>query len=213
MVQAQIRSALSFQTAVTGTPMQTFGVVVGTLPPGVVFDWGSHVSDDGSLTPVRFLHFEPTRIVSDVAAPSRQIDAVYARVREVLGSIRLSLGAPILGEPSHVADYSELLPRFSFTLDVLLKPEVVGLLRDRVPTDLLGTSFVPGFVFQGVPNDREYQGAVGSDQYVLQLRAGTKLSDGAVFSAAPLTTEEHAVYLGQLEELVTKLRNLRKRAR
>jgi hypothetical protein len=39
------------------------------------------------------------------------------------------------------------------------------------------------------------------------------LSDGAVFSAAPLTTEEHAVYLGQLEEMVTKLRTPRKRTR
>ncbi len=198
-VQAQIRAAFAFQSAVVGSPMPTFGPVIGTLPPGVVFDWGSYGSDDGTITPIRFIHFEPSRIVIDVAAQSSQIDAIYARLQQVLSSVRLSSRLSVIGEPSSIVDYSELLPRLGFALEELLRDPVGDFLRQRLSAAMLGSVFVPGFVFQAVPSDQAYAGAVGSDQYVLQLRAGTMPGEGHLFSSAPLTTNDHEAYLRALE--------------
>src|SRR5215467_7175347 len=72
-VQAHVRASFSFQSSAVGTPMPTFGPIVGTTPPGVVFDWGTFTSEDGSLTPIRFIHFEPTRVVIDLSAHSSYI--------------------------------------------------------------------------------------------------------------------------------------------
>jgi hypothetical protein len=199
LVQANIRAAFGFQSALVGSPMPTFGPVIATLPPGVVFDWGAYESDDGTIAPIRFIHFEPTRIVIDVAAHSSEIDAIYERLQSALKSVRLSSGLPVVGEPSGIADYSELLPRLDISLEELLRDPVGDFLRKRLCAGLLGSVFVPGFVFQAVPSDQPYPGAVGSDQYVLQLRAGTMPGEGPLFSSAPLTTSDHTAYLTELE--------------
>ncbi len=201
-VQGRVRSAFNFQTSGMGTPMQTFGPVASALPPGLVFDWGSIVSDAGGLTPIRFIHFEPTRIVIDVTGPSGEIDRVYQRLREILDSVPLTGGGSILADAEHVADYSELLPVFEAHIERLLSLPVRELVKHRLLQPSNDVIFVPGFVFQAARSQEHYAGAVGSDQYVLQLRAGTRPADGVLFSAAPLSTEDHRSYLEGLEHVL-----------
>src|SRR5258708_28360188 len=74
-VQEQIQQLFQFQTAMMGTPIATFGDVPVTYPPGFVFDMGVWISQDKQIIPIRFLHFEQSRIVIDVALPASAITA------------------------------------------------------------------------------------------------------------------------------------------
>ena len=65
-VVAFIKDAFSFEFAAVATPMETFGPIPNTLPPGVVFNYGIAPSPEESGTPIRFLHIEQRRHQSSI---------------------------------------------------------------------------------------------------------------------------------------------------
>src|SRR5258708_20782431 len=88
-VQEQIQQLFQFQTAMMGTPIATFGDVPVTYPPGFVFDMGVWISQDKQIIPIRFLHFEQSRIVIDVAGPSSAITAIFLQIRTFFSKLKI----------------------------------------------------------------------------------------------------------------------------
>lgn len=203
-----IREAFAFEIASAGSPMETFGSVPSTLPPGLVFDFGLVPFPEGEATAVRFIHFEQTRIVIDVAGPSAAIDAAFTTLNELLGGIRGPGGVVALGRPVDVRDYSEIQFRPSFRPDDL----VPGGMYSAIATALAGPSnkatavAVPALQVRLVDPTREYQGASTPpyDIFTLDLRARTILSDEVFYSGAPLDTDAHLALLAEIEEILVK---------
>src|SRR5947209_17139766 len=98
-IQQAIQELFQFQSAVIGTPMQTFGEVHLTIPPGLVFDTGMWKSPEGKFVSIRFLHFESRRIVIDVAGPSVALTPIFAQIRHLLAGIETVDASPLIGKP------------------------------------------------------------------------------------------------------------------
>jgi hypothetical protein len=205
-VQQQFQELFRFQTSAMGTPSPTFGDVPTTYPPGFVFDMGVWISPDQQLVPIRFLHFEQRRIVIDVAGPSSVITAIFERVREFFSELHAPDGAPIIGEPERILDYSEITARFPFALDALISEPFRTLLKSVLPDSSDSSNeLIPTFSAQVYPIDRELANVPSlNDVRALSfaLRAGTHPHERIYFSGAPFDSETHLHYLEQLETLL-----------
>src|SRR5258707_6483877 len=95
-VQEQIQQLFQFQTAMMGTPIATFGDVPVTYPPGFVFDMGVWISQDKQIIPIRFLHFEQSRIVIDVAGPSFPLPPLLLELWHFLSELSTPHLSPIV---------------------------------------------------------------------------------------------------------------------
>lgn len=196
--QQQIRQLFEFQIVQIGPPLQTFGPIPATIPPGVIFDYGV-ASNTETDVPVRFLHFEPFRIVVDVAGPTATIDWMYEQLNQLLRDIRDIDGSPAVGEPIRTVDYSEISAQLSFGLGDLLKQPVGRLAQDTFG-EYEGNSIVfPANInFLSVDPSQE----IGSQTLSgpsLQVRAGTKPEDRIFFSTAYLPTDPHLAWLSGLD--------------
>lgn len=207
-VYTRIQQMFGFEGAVVATPQETFGPVLGTLPPGLVFNIGVVEADIGPATPIRFLHFEHRRIVVDVAGPSSAIDVIFAALEQELEGLTAPDGSPVMGEVDRVLDYSEYSGQFTFSLGSILNPDLQDLFLDVaggegrrehetvvLPTVTLG-------VHRG---DEEYGGLAaesGSRRVQIAVRAGTRPEDGIGFSGAPLDSKAHRSYLTELERIL-----------
>lgn len=208
-VMERIRQAFAFQSAVIGTPMATFGDVLATYPPGVVFDNGMFVTEDGRVAPVRFLHFESRRVVIDVAGQSSLTEAVFDHVRLLLSDAQAPDGQPVLGAYDAILEYSELTAVFDFELSDLLRPglselfaRVMDSSRQTIPSAL-----IPAVQAQKQPTDAEYPGPAlngRSSPIQFALRAGHRPDSHTYFSAAPVDSDAHLTYLRDLEALATR---------
>ncbi len=200
-----IKQAFGFEVAGAGSPMETFGVVVQTLPPGLVFDYGASPVGEGQAVAVRFLHIEQRRIVVDVAGPSSAIDPTYQRLRQLVEGITTLDNIPAIGEPIQTKDVSEITVRVPFQIDAI----VPATLRSTV-AEALGTSedasliLAPTLLIQAQPPDVEYPGSLSRGYRMLQLelRAGSPPRDRVLFSAAPLNSDDH---LALLEKIIPAL--------
>ncbi len=206
-VTQHIQRAFGFQSAVIGTPQDTFGSVPLTIPGGVVCNFGMWPSEDGqTITPIRFLHFEPRRVVIDVAGQTSAIDQIYASLATMLAQFHAPDGSPALGQPQAVYDYSEIAARFPFSLEAAIAPGVRDVWSNlmRLEDDLPSAVIVPQFSLQIQLHDEEYAGMVPSSRRFMQLalRAGTKPGDQTYYSAAPCGTTAHLAYLENLEALL-----------
>src|SRR6266853_4968356 len=119
-IQDAIQALFSFQSSAIGTPMATFGEVPLTFPPGVVFNTGVWKSPENKFVSIRFLHFEPRRIVIDVGGSSDALTSIYEQLELLLFSIQTVDGLPLIRKPESVLDYSEISARFPFSLDVII---------------------------------------------------------------------------------------------
>jgi hypothetical protein len=204
-VNQQIHEFFDFQAAQIGTPAPMFGPVPITIPPGIVFDYGTTQTGEGSPAPIRFLHFEPQRIVVDVAGPSSAIDWTYERLRDMTAELRAPDGSPAIGEPSRVVDYSEITARFSFGLEKLISEPLRAVAQRTFVGDDKDQKVVPVSVrFQATrPSDRIIPGEIGagglSRGQMIDVRAGTRLEDGIYFSATNLSTDEHLAWIEALD--------------
>lgn len=210
-VQEQIRQAFSFQAGGLATPQPTFGPVVATVPPGLVFNVGLWEGPEGPEIPIRFLHFEPTRIVIDVAGPSSTIDSIFRGLCTIVGDLAASDGSPAIGGVQRTLDYSEFSGQFSFDLVELFTSHVRDLFVRTASSgeqDGAPMAVVPTIVMHTHRADEEYAGIPGESRLLqISVRAGTRPADGVSFSSAPLGSEVHREYLSQLEEaLVHKQR-------
>lgn len=211
MVQT-LQAAFRFQIAQVGQPMPTFGTIPGTIPPGIVFDYGLWTSQTGSSVPIRFLHLEPRRIVIDIQGPSSDIGSVYERLRavvlEVVQALNMDATPPLIGEPQRTLEYSELVATCSWPLDAIFAPAIRPLLRGAAG---LGESeqhvvLAPSVFAQLQPAHQESAGAVTTvDSRTLQLapRLGTRFEQQVHFSGALLTTDAHFDYLRALDEALS----------
>ncbi len=129
-VQARLRERFAFTVAAVGTPIPTFGPVTGALPPGLVFNTGSYTTDSGHIIPIRFLHFEATRIVIDVAGTSEDVGHVYSELRRAIDELGPEDASKVLGEPTHIHDQSEITWRPAFDLASILRPELLAAFRE-----------------------------------------------------------------------------------
>jgi hypothetical protein len=207
-VQEQIQQLFQFQVAVMGVPAPTFGDVPTTYPPGFVFDVGVWISPDEQLVPIRFLHFEQRRIVIDVAGPSSAITAIFERLRQFLSGLHIPDGSPVIGEPEHVLDYSEITAKYSFSLEVLIPKPLRKLLDATVKEKGSGEDWIllPTLAMQMYPIKQELiRGPVPNDTrvFTFALRAGTRPDEHVYFSGAPLVSEEHLVFLEELASAFT----------
>lgn len=199
VVQARLREAFAFQTSSSSTPFPGAGAAAAAQF-AVLLTWGSYTAANGALAPIRFVQFGPTQMIVDVVGPSSIVELVCQELVTVLTSVELVVGEPILGEPSGVRDYSELTFAAGFDLMRMLRPEIRGVLAAQLASELIGREVVPGLTFQSVPGDTVYSGPAGAEQYVLQVRAGSRPGDHVVFSAAPLSTDAHSQYVDALVE-------------
>lgn len=206
-VMQLIQQAFHFQSAAVGTPLPTFGQVSATSPPGLAFDAGVWLSVEGQLVPIRFIHFEPRRIVIDVAGPSTIIDAVYGHLMHILGGVHAPDGLPAVGEAHHMLNYSEISARFSFSLGALFGEPIRELFRQAVALqdDREHIVMLPTVYIKSQSDLEEAAGSAVPDSRTLafSVRAGTLLKDQVYFSTAPLDSDAHIAYLRDLESVLT----------
>ena len=198
-----IQQAFHFQVAVVGTPLATFGSIPVTSPPGVAFDAGAWLKVEGQIVPIRFIHFEPRRIVIDVAGASPVIDAIYEHLIHILSGIHAPDGLPAVGKPHDVLNYSEISAHFSFSLGDLFAPPVRELFRQAVAVqdDREHIILLPTVYLKSQSPLEEASGSSVPDSRTLALsvRAGTLVKDQMYFSTAPLDSATHIAYLMKLE--------------
>jgi len=200
-VQRVIRDAFGFHQSTVGTPMETFGPVPPTLPPGVVFDNGSMVTEGEQIVPIRFLIFESQRIVVDVAASSDTIDMFWSHLIEITAGLQAPDGNPVIGTPTRTLDYSQISAHLQFRYESLLPQPLINVekgLASHFP-DSASWSFIPsisltfsqtGGAFSSTPQHRIFR---------LEPRAGERIDAQIYFSSAPFPSRSHLWYLEQIE--------------
>lgn len=198
----RVKQLFRFQNMGVGMPIPTFGPVPPTLPPGVVFNLGFWSPTDGLLCPIRFLHFEPTRIVIDVAGPSHQIDGIYTALIEAMKDIRAPDGSMVIGEPRRTMDYSEITARLKSPVDHVFDPAVREAIASAIAGEEPGALVVPTVYFQVQRQGGTIQSSVTvPDSLTLHIgrRVGSLPQENIWFTAAPLPSDRHLDFLGQLE--------------
>jgi hypothetical protein len=207
-VHQQIQQFFSFQVGAVGTPQPTFGPIPNTLPPGVVLDFGTTQTPENVPTPMRFLHFEPRRIVIDVAGPSSAIDWTYEQIRRILAEVQSPDGSAVIGEPVRTRDYSEIIAHFDFDFEDLISGPLLELAKETFDED--GRSVLPlSLKFRAVAPDEEADpgkitlGAF-SDGNALELRAGTRPQDRTFYSVTEMPTDRHLAWLEALDQRLSQ---------
>ncbi len=212
-VMDQIRQAFNFQVAGMGSPSPTFGPVPATFPPGLAFNVGSWVAEDGTITPIRLLHFEPQRLVVDVAGSSSIITPIVNRILTLAGHIEQSSGSPIIGEPQQILDYSEVTAHFSFDLADLFTETARTYLRRTLDSAASEDNLVlvPTVQIHLQRPDQPYQGTSNADPTLLQLviRAGTRPEDRIYLGSAPVDSDTNINALEKLDATMLRDRDLR----
>lgn len=211
-VSRQVQDHFSFQMLQVATPLQTFGPIPITMPPGLVFDYGTTQTPEYEPAPIRFLHFEPQRIVVDVAGPSSAIDWTFERLQLILEEVRAPDGSPAIGEPASIREYSEISARYSFGIEEIIG----GPLLDHAGETFggKGLTVMPlGIKFRAVePSAAVHPIEIGSMSFsqgsFVELRAGTSPEDKTFFSAAELPTDEHLSWLEALDRRVSSMKGV-----
>jgi hypothetical protein len=207
-VHQQIQQFFTFQIGAVGAPQQTFGTVPRTMPPGVVLDFGTTQTPGNVPIPMRFMHFEPRRIVIDVAGPSSAIDWTYEQLLRILAEVESADDLPIVGEPETVRDYSEIVAHFDFDFEDLVSGPLLDLARETF--DESGRSVMPlNLKFRAVAPDEEADPgkiAMGafSQGNALELRAGTRPQDRTFYSVAEMPTDRHLAWLEVLDQRLSQ---------
>ncbi len=208
MVQQQIQQLFNFQSSAIGTPMASFGAIPSTFPPGVVFNLGAWIHQEEHIVPIRFLHFEPNRIVIDVAGPTVAIDGIADRLFHFLSGLLAADGSPVVGEPLRVLDYSEITAQFPYPLDAIISRPLRRLLSKTIQTGISNKSMtmVPVVAIQAFPTDEVLPAVPSANDphvFIFSLRSGTRPEEHIYFSGAPLDSETHLNYLNELEAAFT----------
>ena len=194
-VVAAVRGAFGFGGAQVGMPLPLFGDIPSTIPPGVVFNYGSYSSADGKTIPIRLLHFEPFRVVIDVAYTSDAIEPIFQYLRQVLVPFSApDGGAAIEGEPASILHHSELTFRLAVDPLVWLGRAPWGDLFHPLAADeaIIATVSLAKVRRQA---PLAPMGVASPSVATIELRQGSRPGDGAFYSAAPMPTSDHQAAL------------------
>lgn len=200
--KAQLQELFHFASAVVRTPPATLAPVVSMDPPGLTFSMGEWVDPrDGRLVVVRHIHFEPIRLVIDVAGPSEWIDPIYATVRAWADSIQVPDGGPCIGEPFAVSDLSELTATLDVPVSSILQPGVIRALRKGLPDDEGGAELqiVPALSIRFVPKGSDFLPGPAPAAFLIEHRSAVPVEEGRWYSHAMLDTQRHLEVLAALE--------------
>lgn len=198
--QRALRDAFAFQDVGSGTVAGAFETALVTQPSGLTCSFGRMLTDEDEIIPVRYLTLNARRLMIDVAAASDAIDMIYHRAVEILGGISVPGGIKTIGQPVATRDYSEVTARVSFSADELLAGPFLDWLRHTGGgLDLSAVSaIVPTIQWQLADPNEEYQG-LATPFAVAAVRAGTRVGDRVLFSAAYLDSSAHLSHLQSLE--------------
>lgn len=211
-VQEAVQQTFHFQLAQVATPIATFGDVPGTIPPGLVFNYGLWTREGEVSVPIRLLHIEQKRIVIDVAGPSAAIAGIYEQLRyvvlEIARALNIAGDAPVLGEPERTKDYSEITAQCSWRLDSIFAPGVGALFAQAagIADNDSNAWLAPTVYARPQAIGQESPGTITiPDSRVMQFssRMGTRPEEQVHFSGAALDTEAHIAYLRELDAILT----------
>lgn len=212
-VGTAVQEAFQFQVAGMAVPPNTFGPVSPTIPPGAVFQLGVLAGEGGPQRHIREVYVEPRRVVISVAGPSPDIDRVWIRLRQVLDRFGAVEGAPIVGDPERVRDFSDLTVRLDVPPQALVAPALVSAAEEAAGRrdDQEKRVLVPALHALLWPEEAEYPGDYPANSigprnvWTLSLRAGSVVGASREFySAAPLDSDAHLAYLAKIEMALTR---------
>jgi hypothetical protein len=200
-VATEIQRHFDFKAGTIATPPPVFGLVPETNPPGLVFNHGSIRTSNGAPLLIRFLHFEPQRLVFDVAAPSSEIHEMLGQLRALLSSFPTIDESPILGEPVGEYDYSEVSAQLDIEFRSLVNDPVLNAAKNLSAGGQTG----------GIPNSISFQvgearaeAGIGLPNPTIQIRAGTKADERIVYSALWASSDNNVAWLEQLERALAE---------
>jgi hypothetical protein len=209
-VQEQIQQLFQFQVSIMGQPMATFGEVPASYPPGFVYNEGVWFFQENQLVPIRFLHFEQSRIVIDVAGPSSAITAIFEQLRQFLSRLQAADGSPIIGEPERVLDHTVISAQFSFSREAIFAQPLRKLFAGDISANASSEelALVPTIILQKhTIGQKIAKTAVPEDSHAFTFgpRIGTRPEERIYFSSAPLDSDAHLAYLTELDAALTSL--------
>ncbi len=207
-VRQAIQQSFSFEVAQIATPMQTFGPILNTIPPGLVFDFGNTQTPEGDPTPLRFLHIEPSRLVIDVAGPSSAIDFTFEHLWNVLSEVESPDGSPLIGEPHRIRDYSEISTKLKLDPEELFGNRWLTLAQKAFGGE--DKKVIPlGVRFQAIePGNVVKPAEIGHINFargnLIEIRTETNPENGVYLSGAEVPTDQHLAWLESLERELSK---------
>ena len=202
-VVGMVQEEFDFRGVSITTPPPTFDDVPATIPPGLVFNVGAIKLNSGQTAPIRFMHFEPARVVIDAAAPTSAIDEVFGRLSELLGEVRSPDGSLAMGEPERVRDYSEVSVRLYGRFNQLLSEPVRAAANQMFATED-NAETVPVTLILQVADTSLPLSRPDSGQAIVQVRAGTSPDEQIYFSSTDLPSDKNVEWLKTLEEHLGK---------
>jgi hypothetical protein len=197
-----IQQAFGFDYGAVVQPAETFGPVASTVPPGLAFYYGVVPFPEGQLTPIRFIHIEPTRVVIDVAGPTHVLEEVFRVLMELLITIGEVSGESIAPSPFTVRDQSEVRFRGSFDPRALIPLGAYEAISDSLSLfGAEGLALVPTIIVKPVDSASPYAGDSEAPykNFVLDVRAGFPPNERIFYSVAPLGTGAHLQLLERID--------------
>jgi len=209
-----LQSSFRFQQAGTGFLPATFGPSTVTSPPSTFFQDGILQDPGGREVYLRELYFEQRRVVISVAGPSSLLEEAWTQVCEALRPMTAPDGGPILGVPTDQLEFSEVTVDMDFPPEELFAPGLGTAARSAIKgtSRLAKTTLVPAIHMIVARDSDEYPGdrpdlSIGPRRlWTLSLRAGTSPAERRYYSAAPLDSDTHLRYLGNVERALARTR-------
>lgn len=208
-IMDHIQQLFQFQLVTIGSPMPTFGEVLNTFPPGVIFDHGVAFLAEKHMIPIRFLHFDSQRMVIDATGDSAAINTIMKQIVDLVNEVQTSSGEPVIGKPEQTLNYSELSAQFSFPLDTLLVPALRQVLQKALhgpESEKEGQNNPPlalTFTLSPLAPSNSDPSKTTPIPFTFTTRTGTQPEEHIYFSSAPLDAETHTAYLNELETALT----------
>lgn len=201
-IRRRIQEHFEFDVNEIQMPPAVFGQVQPTVPPGIVFQVGVVQLSTSERAPVRFLHFEPNRIVIDVAGSSSFIDGVFNQLSELLATAYLPDGSPSIGDIARILDYSEVSYQLGFAPEQLISSPLQLHAGTLFSKQGQSTNVVPAGIRFISPH--ESGDVEKSDVYTLEIANLEQPDSGVYRSIADLPTDEHLAWLKTLSEELSK---------
>jgi hypothetical protein len=201
-VVAFIRQTFQFEGAAVASPMETFGPVPATIPPGLVFNYGIAPEPKESGTAIRLLHIEQRRVVIDLAGPSTAIEPTFAHLRTILEELRTQEGYPAIAEPISIQDHSEIRATLDLDSSQLAPPALLESATNLLACKESSQTIIPVITLRMLDNsESEYPGGGVplTHTYTLDIRAGTSIEERVYYSSAPVDSQRHIAFLEEIE--------------